>query len=154
MLLDMELKKQAISSREIDSCCFFIKSSSIRSSRPVVTLDKPATLPLLENILTELKNWLEENLWMLKLLAMKRSIQSKWKIKETENIWYLILLNLKVHSRRDEMCTLHCVPARVTDESNGKYLVEFTPTKVGPLDLDIGISGVLLVDFNYVHLLG
>jgi len=75
----MELKKQAISSLEIVSCCFFIKSSSIRSSRPVVTLDKPATLPLLENILTELKNWLEENLWMLKLLAMKRSIQSKWK---------------------------------------------------------------------------
>jgi len=38
-------------------------------------------------------------------------------------------------------------PVKVTPDGNGDYLVQFVPTKEGPLDVDVAVSGNPLLDF-------
>jgi len=44
------------------------------------------------------------------------------------------------------------LPVKVEDLGTGEYLVEFTPTKEGPLDVDVAIGGIPLADFSPFHI--
>jgi len=46
------------------------------------------------------------------------------------------------------------IPVRIIDEGNGEYLVEFTPTREGPAEVDVAVSGSLFhIDHTLYQLL-